>query len=128
MTTLPTILRLTKGRRPGLGRPSRRSLVRKTLPTILSRVSTQKNQLLQNQLFGDLVCTPTYKNLLVQISHSKTSSILQKTALNSDRNQLLTSHSIFLLERISCTTSKVLQGCWPFQREVNGSTTLNNYF
>ena len=57
------------------------------------RVSTQKNQLLQNQLFGDLVCTPTYKNLLVQISLSKTSSILQKTALNSDRNQLLTSHS-----------------------------------
>ena len=48
--------------------------------------------------------------------------------LNSDRNQLLTIHSIFLLERISCMTSKVLQGCWPFQREVNGTPSLNKYF
>ena len=50
-----------------------------------TRVSTRKNQLLQNQLSSSVACTPTCKNLLVQISQLNSSSILQKTALNSDR-------------------------------------------
>ena len=51
----------------------------------LGRVSTRKNQLLQNQLSSSVACTPTCKNLLVQISQLNSSSMLQKTALNSDR-------------------------------------------
>ena len=40
------------------------------------RVSTRKNQLLQNQLSSNVACTPTCKNLLVQISQFNSSSIL----------------------------------------------------
>ena len=36
----------------------------------IRRVSTRKNQLLQNQILSNVACTPTCKNLLVQISES----------------------------------------------------------
>ena len=55
-----------------------------------------KNQLLQNLLFGNLVCGTTYKNLQVQISQSKSSSILQKLLT---ANSAISNYSIFLLER-----------------------------
>ena len=42
---------------------------------IYGRVSTRKNQLLQNQLSSNVARTPTCKNLLVQISQFNSSSI-----------------------------------------------------
>ena len=41
-----------------------------------NRVSTRKNQLLQNQLSSNVACTPTCKSLQLQISQFNSSSIL----------------------------------------------------